>query len=154
MSADQPYTDEDLRAEAARQLKNAGEDPDFVGVGEQMEDAWVPSVETTEDGSARTWKQLLVVEDEDRDDEDYTAFDEAQRKIHDLINGAADVSEWAINLGADGLEPDGHTIQLGVDPGDGHRPQVRLHFAFHPDMAAADRDRFAMQLSKVVLRNL
>ena len=71
-----------------------------------------------------------------------------------LSFGAADVSEWAVNLGADGLQPDAHTLQLGEDPGDGDRPRVRMHFAFHPDMPDADRDHFVMALSKVVLRNL
>ncbi|MFJ6073663.1 hypothetical protein ACIQFU_22950 [Streptomyces sp. NPDC093065] len=107
---DHPYTDNDLRAEAARQHATLTDDPDLMGVGEQMEYAWVPSVETTEDGSARTWKQLLVVEDETGDDEDYTAFGEAQRKIHDLIQGAADVSEWAVSLGAAGLT---RTVSMG-----------------------------------------
>lgn len=144
MSTDQPYTDDDLRAEAARQHKTLTTDPDFTGVGEQMEDAWVPSVETAEDGSGRTWKQLLVVED--GDDEDYTAFDEAQQKIHDLINHAADVSKWAVELGADGLEPEDHAISLD---GDG-KPLVRLHLAFHPDMDDAARRGFAMYLARVM----
>jgi hypothetical protein len=127
--SDLPYTDDDLRAEAARQHHVLTQDPDFVGIGEQMEDAWVPSVETTEDGSGRTWKQLLV--GEGWDDEDYTAFDAAQRKIHDLIKGAADVSQWAVNLGADGLQPsDEHVITL--DAGD--TPIIRIHFAFEPGM--------------------
>ncbi|APY88204.1 hypothetical protein DCW30_05705 [Streptomyces alfalfae] len=125
-----PYTDADLRAEAARQHATLAEDPDFMGVGEQMGDAWVPSVETTEDGSARTWKDLLVTPDETGDDEDYTAFGEAQQKIHDLITGAADVSEWAVNLGADGLEPLPEQLSAQTDNG----PWFRLHFAVRPDM--------------------
>ncbi|MFH8792240.1 hypothetical protein [Streptomyces sp. NPDC017941] len=127
---DRPYTDADLRAEAARQHATLTEDPDFAGVGEQMEDAWVPSVETAEDGSARTWQDLLVTPDETGDDEDYTAFDQVQRKIHDLITSAADVSEWAINLGADGLEPLPEQLSSGNDDG----PWFRLHFAVRPDM--------------------
>jgi len=125
---ERPYTDDDLRAEAARQYATLTSDPDHMGVGEQMEDGWVPSVETAEDGSARTWKQLLVTED--GDDEDYTAYGEAQEKIHDLINGAADVSEWAVNLGADGLEP--LPDQLTASTANG--PRFRLHFAVRPDM--------------------
>ncbi|MFI1734017.1 hypothetical protein ACH40E_33355 [Streptomyces acidicola] len=134
---DRPYTDDDLRAEAARQHKNATEDPDFSGIGEQMEGHKIPSRGDFQ------WDQL--------GDHD---FETAQRAIDDLLTSAADVSEWAINLGVDGLEPTGHTIQLGEDSGDGDRPRVRLHFAFHPDMPDADRDYFAMALSKVVLRNL
>ncbi|MGW1546639.1 hypothetical protein [Streptomyces sp. NPDC002346] len=151
---DQPYTDEDLRAEAARQHATLTEDPDFMGVGEQMDSADIPSYGPEEDEEGRIdpdagawkWDELL---DEDE-------FNAAQRKIHDLINGAADVSEWAVNLGADGLEPDGHTLQLGASDGaEGNdEPTVRMHFAFHPDMEQGDRDRFVMELSKVVLRNL
>ncbi|MFJ8049856.1 hypothetical protein [Streptomyces luteogriseus] len=145
--SDLPYTDEDLRTEAARQHATLTEDPDFVGVGEQMQDTEIPSLlpPAEADGAEGPhWDELL---DEDQ-------FDEAQRKIHDLINRAADVSQWAINLGADGLQPDEHTLQLGEDPGDGDRPRVRMHFAFHPDMPAADRDHFVVVLAKAVLRNL
>lgn len=131
---DRPYTDADLRAEAARQHATLTEDPDFMGVGEQMEDAWVPSVETTEDGSGRTWKQLLVTED--GDDEDYTAFGEAQRAIHDLISSAADLSEWAVDLGVYGLQPDEHALTWSA----GKQPIVRVHFAFHSDLSAEARD--------------
>ncbi|MFC8423986.1 hypothetical protein ACFUN7_24425 [Streptomyces sp. NPDC057236] len=126
-----PYTDDDLRAEAARQHANLTEDPDYVGVGKQMEDAWVPSVETTEDGSARKWGELL-----DPEQDGTAAYDEAQRKIHDLINGAADTSEWAINLGADSLQPDSHQLTWSA----GEQPIVRVHFAFHERMHPEARD--------------
>ena len=119
---DPAYTDADLRTEAARQHAVLTEDPDFMGVGEQMEDA---VVESTEDGTDLTWAQLLVP-----DGVTYEAFDEPQRKIHDLISHAADVSEWAVNLGADGLEPDGHVLTVGASG----RPIARIHFAFEPDM--------------------
>lgn len=104
--SDRPYTDDDLRAEAAHQHYNATTDPDFVGVGEQMDD--------------ETWRSLS------EDD-----FDAAQRSIHDLINGAADTSEWAVNLGSFGLT---ETTSMGwYCTGSGwdvavqlaHRPQIR-----------------------------
>ncbi|HWU08345.1 MAG TPA: hypothetical protein VN520_18515, partial [Streptomyces sp.] len=60
-----PYTDDDLRAEAARQ-RALIQDPDFMGVGEQME------------GNLR-WAALNQEE-----------FRQAQQKIHNLINKAAD----------------------------------------------------------------
>ncbi|GGV69005.1 hypothetical protein GCM10010294_25330 [Streptomyces griseoloalbus] len=126
--SDRPYTDDDIRAEAARLLAIASANAD---------DAIRPAVQRKWGGKA-----------------DSEAIDEACDQIVTLLDGAADVSEWAVSLGADGLEPDGHTLQLGVDPGDGDRPRIRLHFAFHPDMADADRDHFVMALSKVVLRNL
>ncbi|MFE0808177.1 hypothetical protein ACFW34_11925 [Streptomyces sp. NPDC058848] len=147
---ERPYTDDDLRAEAARQHAVLTVDPDFVGVGEQMQDQEIESLlppEEADGAEGPHWDELL---DEDQ-------FAEAQRKIHDLINGAADVSEWAVNLGADGLQPDGRTLQLGAKgpaPEDEVQPFVRLHFAFRPDASAEDRDRFVMELSKVVLRNL
>lgn len=136
---ERPYTDDDLRAEAARQHHTLTGDPDFMGVGEQMQDQEVTP------GGGVAW-----------DDFSDKTFDAAQSSIHDLITGAADVSEWAVNLGADGLEPDAHTIQLGVQEGeDGEdKPQIRMHFAFAPDLPDADRDRFVMELSKVVARNL
>lgn len=147
---ERPYTDDDLRAEAARQLALSTDDPDFMGIGERMDGTPIPSTvrdlepETGEPLEiSRAWSQLAPED-----------FDTAQRAIDDLLTKAADVSEWAVNLGADGLEPDAHTLQLGEDPGDGNRPRVRMHFAFHPDMPDADRDHFVMALSKVVLRNL
>ncbi|WP_063803524.1 hypothetical protein [Streptomyces silvensis] len=145
--SDRPYTDDDLRAEAARQHATLAEDPHFMGVGERMEDAWVPSVETAEDGSARTWTGLLVTPDETGDDEDYTAFGEAQRTIYDLITGAADVSEWAINLGADGLTPSTeHEITLDA----GEQPLARVHFAFSPTMPAEIRTAFVQGLGQAI----
>ncbi|MFJ4682001.1 hypothetical protein [Streptomyces sp. NPDC088789] len=108
-----PYTDDDLRAEAARQHYTATEDPDYMGVGEQMEGR-----DVTPDGGV-AWN--------DFSDE---TFDAAQRSIHDLINGAADVSRWAINLGADGLEPLDSSLAMSTTIG----PLVRIHFAVRPDM--------------------
>jgi hypothetical protein len=147
---DLPYTDDDLRAEAARQHAISVEDPDFMGIGERMQGRFIHYEAVDQEhgdlmpppGTPR-WDELTEEE-----------FEAAQHAIDDLIAKAADLSEWAVNLGADGLEPTGHTVQLGVDPGDGDRPRVRLHFAFHPDMPDADRDHFVMGLSKVVLRNL
>ncbi|MFC8986895.1 hypothetical protein [Streptomyces sp. NPDC057115] len=121
--SDRPYTDDDLRAEAARQHAGLTEDPDFVGVGEQMQDTEIDSLlppEEADGAEGPHWDELL---DEDQ-------FDEAQRKIHHLISHAADVSEWAINLGADGLEPLFETLSAQTDNG----PWFRLHFAVRPDM--------------------
>jgi hypothetical protein len=108
-----PYTDTDLRAEAARQHATLIEDPDFMGVGEQMQDQ-----EVTPDGG--------VAWDDFRDE----TFEAAQRSIHDLIASAANVSEWAVNLGADGLEPLPEQLSAQTDNG----PWFRLHFAVRPDM--------------------
>ncbi|MER6607337.1 hypothetical protein ABT282_15845 [Streptomyces sp. NPDC000927] len=116
---DQPYTDTDLRAEAARQHRTATEDPDFMGVGEQMEGQKIASADDLQ------WDEL--------DDEQ---FDTAMRGIEALITGAADTSQWAIDLGADGLEPDNeHTGTLLPDG----KPIARIHYAFAPDMPEETR---------------
>jgi len=140
---DHQYTDDDLRAEAARQHAALTEDPDYMGVGEQMQGQEIESLlppEEADGAEGPHWDQLL---DEDQ-------FDEAQRKIHDLINGAADVSQWAVELGADGLEPDEHKITLKVD----ERPIVRVHFAFAPELSETSRDLFATALGEVAAREL
>lgn len=134
---DQPYTDTDLRAEATRQHADLTRDPDYMGVGEQMEGQEVTP------GGEINW-------DDYRDE----TFEAAQRSIHDLLTGAADVSQWAIDLGADGLEPTEHTIQLGVDPEDGDRPRIRMHFAFSPDMDDDARTQFVMALSRAIARDI
>lgn len=123
---DRPYTDEDLRAEAARQHYIATEDPDFMGIGEQMDDRYVRyEVVDPEHGD------LMPPAGTPRWDElDEGQFEEAQRQIHDLITGAADVSSWAVDLGADGLEPSERSITLGGT----EQPTARIHFAFGPGM--------------------
>lgn len=103
---ERPYTDDDLRAEAASQHHTATTDHDFMGIGEQMTD--------------ETWRSLS------RDD-----FAKAQDAIDQLLTNAANVSEWAVNLGADGLAPsDEHVITIGAD----EQPIARIHFAFEPGM--------------------
>ncbi|MEV4784058.1 hypothetical protein AB0K53_01140 [Streptomyces tuirus] len=126
---DRPYTDDDLRAEAARQHATLTEDPDFMGVGEQMDGSYVESTVIDEDPDFQpegdTWDSLAPHD-----------FEAAQRDIHRLINDAADVSEWAVALGADGLEPDEHKLTWAA----GEQPIVRVHFAFHPGMHDEARD--------------
>lgn len=110
---ERPYTDDDLRAEAASQHRAATEDPDFSGIGEQMEGSKIPSRGDVQ------WDQL------GEDD-----FDAAQRAIDDLLGKAADVSEWAVDIGADGLEPLDSVLSMQTSTG----PLVRIHFAVRPDM--------------------
>lgn len=130
---DHPYTDEDLRAEAARQHATLTEDPDFMGVGERMEDQEVTP------GGGVSWNDFSE-----------ETYDTAQRSIHDLINGAADVSEWAINLGADGLEPDEHQFTLCTD----EKPIIRVHFAFAPELSDAARDAFVQGLGEAAAHGM
>jgi hypothetical protein len=113
---DRPYTDDDLRAEAARQLSAHGPSTSPEQVYAAMLDA---RIESSADGS--TWSELL----------DAPELDSPANAIRGLIKSAADVSEWAVNLGADGLEPsDEHVITLGADD----KPIARIHFAFEPGM--------------------
>ncbi|MEU8473717.1 hypothetical protein [Streptomyces hygroscopicus] len=129
MTTDRPYTDADLRAEAARQLKNAGEDPDFGGIGEQMEGHKIPSRNDVQ------WDQL------GEDD-----FDTATRAVDDLLTSAADVSTWAVDLGADGLEPDEHQLTWRAGP----QPIVRVHFAFHAGMSDEARDHLVQAVGEAL----
>jgi hypothetical protein len=121
---DRPYTDADLRAEAAAQHAVLTDDPDFMGVGEGMQDSIVASTES--DSGGKTWAELLPYAADGG-----KAYNDAQRKIHALIPGA-DVSEWAVNLGADGLTPDPRALDAGDR-------RVRVHFAFAPDISDDDR---------------
>jgi len=130
---ERPYTDDDLRAEAARQLVQSAWDPDLVSVGEQMQ-----GQEVTPDGGV-DW-------DDFRDE----TFEAAQRSIHDLIVGAADVSEWAVNLGADGLVP--YDGQLTLDGDD--KPFARIHFAFDPDMPEEMRLALVEGVGGAIARHL
>ena len=135
------YTDADLRAEAARQHQTATEDPDFVGIAEQMDGALIestivdPDPETgTEPITGRTWDSLSPDE-----------FGKAHRAIDDILGRAADVSDWAINLGADGLEPSEQRLDVGSGP------RVRIHFAFASDMSEADRRDFVAEIAAAVV---
>ncbi|MEV5082887.1 hypothetical protein AB0K74_30065 [Streptomyces sp. NPDC056159] len=78
------------------------------------------------------------------------AYNTVQRKIHALINGAADVSKWAVDLGADGLEPEDHTLTVDGDD----TPLVRLHCAFSPDIDDRARIAFMTRLASVMANAL
>lgn len=139
---DQPYTEHDLRAQAVIQHAALTDDPEFMSIGEGMEDA---CVESTSDGDRKTWGELLPYEADDGD-----AFNQAQRKIHSLVQKAADLSEWAVNLGADGLEPD--DCQLKFLAGD--KPIIRVHFAFAPELDDDAREAFVTALGEAAAREL
>jgi hypothetical protein len=114
---DRPYTDDDLRAEAARQLyahRPSGQWPIAYAA---MLDA---HIESRRDSDAATWTEALAPAE----------LDAPARAISDLINGAVDTSAWAVDLGADSLVPSTeHEITLNAG-----RPIARIHFAFEPDM--------------------
>jgi hypothetical protein len=137
-----PYTDDDLRTEAARIHRQFTAEPDEGLVGEVMESGHVRSVETSEDGSARTWPELL-----EPDGEETPEYAQAQRAVTTLIRGAADTSEWAVNLGADSLQPHARAIDIGWNDGP---LQARIHIAFPADTPADERDQFVTDIADAI----
>lgn len=129
-----PYTDEDLRAEAARQHYLLTAHLDTRRVLARMLDGKVKSTCSLDPEDGLTWDEALNCED----------LDEPKRDVTELIRKAADVSEWAVDMGADGLEPTPHTITIDSSTLQGEF--VRLHFAFHPDAPADARARFVAAL--------
>lgn len=120
--SDRPYTDADLRNEAAKQHKNLTEDFDYSGVGEQM-------------GDNAPWGSLGDID-----------FDTARDAIGDLISNAADVSEWAITLGAVGLRPVlMHAVRLTV----GGYP-VAVQIAIDPELTDDAQKEMATELTKAI----
>lgn len=134
---DQPYTNADLRTEAARQHAALTDDPDFTGVGEMMQDSNVHSSGAGND--SKTWDELLPYDGDEGD-----AYEEAQRRVCTLVHGAADLSSWAVNLGADGLQPSEQRLDIGDS-------RARVHFAFAPDMSEADRRDFISMIAATVI---
>ncbi|WP_063764823.1 hypothetical protein [Streptomyces aureus] len=118
---DRLYTDEDLRDEAARQHAMSTDDPDFMGIGERMDRAFIDSTVTDREVVNGTTWGMLTPHD----------FNAAQRGINRLLTSAADVSAWAVNLGADGLEP---STEDDITLTAGEKPIARIHFAFDPEM--------------------
>lgn len=57
-----------------------------------------------------------------------------------------DLSEWAANIGADGLEPSPNVLNLDGDD----KPIVRLHMAFDPDLPERARQQFDLGLAQVM----
>jgi hypothetical protein len=132
---DQPYTDADLLHEAGRQHGELATSPDYMGVGEMMEDEEIPS-------TGQTWADAGLDDD---------AYDAAQRKIHDLIRRAADLGHWAVRLGADGLQPE-NDAALTIHAGD--KPIARVLFAFAPDTPDDMRDELVAGLGQAIDEHL
>lgn len=127
---EQPYTRDDLLTEAAHQYSSLTQDPDWMGVGEGME-------------GDELWDSLSERE-----------FGEAQREIHSLLTSAADVSTWAIEVGAADLEPHEPMTWAGHSSGDVLAVQV----ATSPRIAPERRDQLVREVqdavSKAVVRVL
>lgn len=100
----QPYTDADLRFEAARQYAEALSFPDRLEVRDEMQGQPIPSTvvdlepETGEPlEMSRTWGQLS--------DDD---FHDAGNEVHDLLDNLPDLSRWAVDLSASHLRKTTH----------------------------------------------
>ncbi len=102
---DRQYTDDDLRALAARLHAGAARDAD-----ERIR----PTVQ-------RWWGSELDVDQ----------IDEACDEVTGLLDSTVNVSRWAVDLGADGLKPDEEHVDIPTLDG---RTGVRILFAFHPAM--------------------
>lgn len=90
-----PYTDDDLRAEAARQYAEVLTAPDKTEVRDEMHTAPIPS--RRHDETVR-WGQLSAND-----------FHAASSEVYELLDDAPDLSCWAIDLAASVLT---HTTQL------------------------------------------
>lgn len=105
---EQPYTDADLRAAAALMHYAMTTEPNPADADAVL-------------SGHSAWANVEVGSDEE---------DQLRESVVELVSGAADVSEWAINLGADRLEPSENSITMR---GAG-LPIARIHFAFEPGM--------------------
>lgn len=118
--SDRPYTDADLRHEAARLHARAATKADEL---------IRPLVQ-------RKWGEQA----------DPEAIDEACDEIVTLLDGAADVSDWAITLGAARLRPvRTHAVRLTT----GGYP-VAVHIAIDPELTDAARDELTAELTKAI----
>lgn len=135
---ERPYTDEDLRTQAALCQSALSASPTVADILR-----WLPGAYVT-GRSGDTWGDVL----------DNTDLAETARKIHGLIEqadntiGALDATRWLINVGADGLEPTAHTVSLDSATLGGDF--ARLHLAFHPGVPETDRVRFTDGLRKAI----
>lgn len=117
-----PYTDADLRTLAVRVHEAAARDSDSLVNG----------------AVKRKWGAQLDVDQ----------LDEAGDELIGVLDKAANTSRWAVDLGADGLQP--HPRAL--DGGDG--PRFRVHFAFAADMDEDDRADLISQFAAFMTHGL
>lgn len=105
---ERPYTDAELRTLAVRVHESAARDSDSLVNG----------------AVKRKWGAQLDVDQ----------LDEAGDELIGVLDKAANTSRWAVDLGADGLVPDGHSITIG-----GTETAARIHFAFAPGLDDGQR---------------
>jgi hypothetical protein len=122
----QPYTNADLRAEAASCLSALGTLPTAADIRRSLPDAYIDSHRTPDSGREATWA-AVVGED---------GLGVPVDEIHALIEGAADVSKWAIQLGAAGLTPHPAMGWYCTTSGWDAAVQIATHPDLRPDLAA------------------
>lgn len=118
---DRPYTDDDLRTVAARIHRAAARDTDDR-INSAVKRQWAAQLDTDQ-------------------------LDEAGDALIDVLDGAADVSRWAVDLGADGLQPGARVIDIGWNDG---RLDARLHIAYAADMDADEREQLVTDLANAI----
>ncbi|MFF6781386.1 hypothetical protein [Streptomyces sp. NPDC012510] len=132
---DRPYTDEDLRAEAGLALDALVHLPTVEEIVTSLRQSYIPHLHA--DGDLVTWGGLL--------DED--GITEAAHQIRERMVPAAPVGEWAIRLGADGLQPHARAIDIGWNDGP---LQARIHIAFPADTPDGEREQFVTDISNAI----
>jgi hypothetical protein len=118
-----PYTDDDLRAEAARQYAEVLRSPDRIEVQDEMQGTAIPS-RSDADQTVR-WGQLSGDE-----------FHDAANEVHELLDDAPNLSRWAIDLSACVLT---RTTELAWGHGDNWHLAVQLAHrrGIHNDLSGA-----------------
>lgn len=125
---DQPYTNDDLRAAAALMHYGLTTEPNPADA----------------DAALSVNPRWLLVEP-------FSEYEEELREATvELVSKAANVSDWAVGLGIDKLEPEEHNVTLKA----AERPIVRIHFAFAPEMPEDAREAFVMSLGQGAARAL
>ena len=125
---DLPYTDEDLRSAAALMHYAMTTEPNPADADSVL-------------SGHPAWAHVEVGSDEE---------DRLRESVVELVSGAADVSEWAINLGADELQPTSDCLTFKGD----ERPIVRVHFAFPADMPDEARQAFVTGAGEAIATQL
>ena len=133
-----PYTDDDLRREAARQYAEVLRSPDLLEVGDEMQPRPIASTAGRNPEKATTWGQLSGDE-----------FHDARNEVQELLDDAPDVSRWAIDLSACVLT---RTTELAWGHGDNWHLAVQLAHrrGIHDDLSQAFADAIRNAVNQVL----
>lgn len=122
---DRPYADQDLCSAAALMHYAMTTEPNPTDADSVL-------------SGHPAWAHVEVGSDEE---------DTLRESVVELVSGAADVSQWAINLGADGLQPHARAINIGWNDGP---LQARIHIAFPAAMPDGERDQFVTDIADAI----